>query len=236
MSIRFAYLAVLRVFGWLALLARSDRAKDAEILILRHQVAVLRRQVKTPGLSWAGRAILAALARLLPRSQLRQLRLIISPRTLLRWHASLARRHWAYPHRAPGRPGTAPALRALVLEMAHDNPRWGYRRIHGELAGLGNQLAPSTVWQILRDAGIDPAPTRSGQTWQTFLDAQAKTILATDFFHVDTVFLRRLHVLFFIEHGTRRVHLAGIPTGTPQEALDTACTIHLAALCHEPGP
>jgi putative transposase len=112
-------------------------------------------------------------------------------------------------------------LRALVLEMAHDNPRWGYRRIHGELAGLGNQLAPSTVWQILRDAGIDPAPTRSGQTWQTFLDAQAKTILATDFFHVDTVFLRRLHVLFFIEHGTRRVHLAGISPPAPRKKPST---------------
>ena len=162
------------------------------------------------------RAILAALARLLPRGQLRQLCLIISPRTLLRWHASLVRRHWAYPHRAPGRPRTAPAVRALVLELARDNPGWGYRRIHGELAGLGYQLAPSTVWQILKDAGIDPAPTRSGQTWRAFLEAQAKTILATDFFHVDTVFLRRLYVLFFIEHGTRRVHLAAItayPTG-----------------------
>jgi transposase InsO family protein len=215
-SLRFAYLVVLRLFGWLALLARSDRAKDAEILILRHQVAVLRRQVKTPRMSWADRAILAVLARLLPRSQLHQLCLIISPRTLQRWHASLVRRHWAYPHRAPGRPRTAPAGRALVLEMARDNPGWGYRRIHGELAGLGYQLAPSTVWQILKDAGIDPAPTRSGQTWRAFLEAQAKTILATDFFHVDTVFLRRLYVLFFIEHGTRRVYLAGItahPTG-----------------------
>jgi transposase InsO family protein len=92
----------------------------------------------------------------------------------------------------------------------------GYRRIHGELAGLGHKLAPSTVWQILKDAGIDPAPARSGETWRAFLEAQAKTILATDFFHVDTVFLRRLYVLFFIEHGTRRVYLAGItahPTG-----------------------
>jgi transposase len=193
-SIRFAYLAVLRVFGWLALLARSDRAKDAEILLLRHQVAVLQRQVKTPRLSWADRAILAALARLLPGSQLRQLRLIISPRTLLRWHASLVRRHWAYSRRAPGRPRTAPAVRALVLEMARDNPGWGYRRIHGELTGLGCKLAPSTVWQILNDAGIDPAPRRAGQTWREFLDAQAKTILAADFFHVDTVFLRRLYV------------------------------------------
>ena len=216
MSLRFAYLAVLRVFGWLALLARSDRAKDAEILILRHQVAVLQRQVKAPRLSWADRAVLAALARLLPGGQLRQLRLIISPRTLLRWHADLVRRRWSYPRRAPGRPRTAQAVRALVLEMARDNPGWGYRRIHGELTGLGYKVAPSTVWQILKDAGIDPAPRRSGQTWRAFLDAQAKTILAADFFHVDTVLLRRLYVLFFIEHGTRRVHLAGItahPTG-----------------------
>jgi putative transposase len=202
---RFAYLVVLRVFGWLALLARSDCAKDAEILILRHQVAVLQRQVKNPRLSWADRAVLAALARLLPGSQLRQLRLIISPCTLLRWHADLVRRHWTHPRRAPGRPRTAQAVRALVLEMARDNPGWGYRRIHGELAGLGHKLAPSTVWQIFKDAGIDPAPQRSGQTWRAFLDAQAKTILATDFFHVDTVLPRRLYVLFFIEHGTRRV-------------------------------
>jgi putative transposase len=213
---RFAYMAVLRVFGWLALLARSNRAKDAEILILRHQVAVLQRQVKMPRLSWADRAVLAALARLLPGTKLRQLRLIVSPRTLLRWHADLVRRRWSCPRRAPGRPPTAATVRAPVLEMARDNPGWGYRRIHGELTGLGYKLAPSTVWQILKDAGINPAPTRSGQAWRMFLGAQPKTILAADFFHVDTVFLRRLYVLFLIEHGTRRVHLAGItahPTG-----------------------
>jgi len=207
---------MLRMFGWLALLARSDRAKDAEILILRHQVAVLQRQVKAPRLSWADRAVLAALARMLPRGYLRDLRLIISSRTLLRWHADLVRRHWSYPRRGPGRPRTAPSVRALVLEMARDNPGWGYRRIQGELTGLGYRLAPSTVWQILKDAGADPAPRRAGQTWRAFLEAQAKTILAVDFFHVDTVFLRRLYVLFFVEHGTRRVHLAGItahPTG-----------------------
>ena len=112
------------MFGWLALLARSDRAKDAEILILRHQVAVLQRQVKSPKLSWADRAVLAALARLLPRGQFRQLRLIISPRTLLPWHAHLVRRHWTYPRRAPGRPRIGPAIRALILEMARDNPRY----------------------------------------------------------------------------------------------------------------
>ena len=158
MPLRFAYLAALRVFGWLALLARSDRAKDAEILILRHQVAVLQRQVKTPRLSWADRAILAALARLLPSAQLRQLRLIISPRTLLRWHASLVRRRWTYPRRALGRPRTAQAIRALVLEMARDNPGWGYRRIHGELTGLGCTLGHQQVACLLGH----PLPRRMG--------------------------------------------------------------------------
>jgi putative transposase len=183
---------------------------------LRHQVAVLQRQVKAPRLSWADRAVLAALSRLLPRSQLSPLRLILSPWTLLRWHACLVRRRWAYSRRNPGRPRTAPSVRALVLQMARDNPGWGYRRIHGELAGLGYTLAPSTVWQILKDAGIDPAPRRSGKTWRAFLESQATTILGTDFFRVETLFLRRLYALFFIEHGTRRVHLAGItarPTG-----------------------
>ncbi len=216
MSLRLAYLAVLRVFGWLALLARSDRAKDAEILLLRHQVTVLQPQAGTPKLSWADRAILAALARLPPGGHLRRLRLIISPRTLLRWHADLVRRRWTYPRRAPGRPPTAQAVRALVLEMARDNPAGGYRRIHGELTGLGYKIAPLTVWQILKEAGIDPAPRRAGQTWRAFLAGQATTILAVDFFHVDTVFPQRLYELFFIEHGTRRVHLAGItahPTG-----------------------
>src|SRR5947207_15918783 len=125
-SQRFAYLVVLRVFGWLALLARSDRAKDTEILILRHQVAVLQRQVKAPRLSWADQAVMAALSRMLSRGQLGQLSLIISPRTLLRWHARLVRRHWTHPRGAPGRPRTAKPVRALVLEMARDNPGWGY--------------------------------------------------------------------------------------------------------------
>jgi hypothetical protein len=125
-TLRFAYLAVLRVFSWLALLARSDCAKDAEILILRHQVAVLQRQVKAPGMSRADRAVLAAVARVLPGCRLRQLRLIVSPRTLLRWHADLVRRHWSYPRRALGRPRATPSARALVLEMARDNPGWGW--------------------------------------------------------------------------------------------------------------
>ena len=141
-SLRLAYLAVLRVFGWLALPARSDRSKDAEILILRHQIAVLQRQVKAPRPSWADRAVLSALARLLSGSHLRRMRLIVSPRTLLRWHADIVRRRWTYPRRTAGRPRTGPAIRTLVLEMARDNPCWGYRRIHGELVGLGYKVAP----------------------------------------------------------------------------------------------
>jgi hypothetical protein len=194
----------------------SDRVKDAEILILRQQVAVLQRQVRTPRLSWADRAILSALTRLLPSGRRRRVQLLVSPRTLLRWHADLGRRRWMYRRLGARRPRMAQVVRMLVLEMARDNPSWGYRRIHGELAGLGYKVAPSTVWQMLKNAGIDPAPTRCGQTWRAFMEAQAATILAADFFNADTVFLRRLYMLCFIEHGTRRVHLAGItahPTG-----------------------
>jgi putative transposase len=135
---------------------------------------------------------------------------------VLRWHAGIVKRRWRYPHRRPGRPAVQRTVRDLVLEMARDNPVWGYRRIHGGLTGPGYTLAPSTGWKILNDAGIDPAPDRRGQTWRAFLAAPARTILAPDFFHAGTVFLRRLYVLYFIEHGTRRVHLAGVtanPTG-----------------------
>ena len=214
MVLRLAYLTLAHMASWLALLARSDAAKDIEILVLRHEVAVLRRHHPRPRLSWVDRALLSALSRLLP-VDLRRLRLI-SPRTLLRWHAQLVARRWTYPRRHPGRPRVAQPIRALVLRMARENPRWGYRRIQGELVGLGHQVAASTVWKILKSAGIDPAPQRSGPTWRQFLAAQAHAILAVDFAHVDTVFLRRLYVLVVIEHHRRRVHLAGItahPTG-----------------------
>jgi Homeodomain-like domain len=174
--------------GWLALLARTDSAKDAEILMLRHEVAVLRRTNARPKLTWPDRAVFSALSRLLP-ARLRQLRLV-TPRTLLRWHAQLVARRWTYPHRRPGRPPTPPPIRNLVLQMARENPRWGYRRIQGELIGLGYSVAASTVWKVVKNAGLDPAPRRSGPTWRQFLSAQAHAILAVDFAHVDTVLLR----------------------------------------------
>jgi hypothetical protein len=216
----------VRLCGWLALLPRSDNVKDTEILVLRHQIAVLQRQVRSPRLTWADRAVLAALTRRLSTSRRCQLALIVTPRTLLRWHAELVKRHWTYRRRTPGRPRTGPAIRRLALEMARDNPTWGYRRICGELTGLGHKIAPSTIWEILQAAGIDPAPQRASASWKQFLSAQARTIAAVDFFHVDTVFLRRLYVLFVIEHHRRRVHLAGItahPTAawTVQQARNT---------------
>jgi transposase InsO family protein len=142
--------------------------------------------------------------------------LFITPPTLMRWHRALVKRYWTRPHRRAGRPSTTAEIRRLVLQMAADNSTWGYRRIQGELAGLGYRVAPSTVWRILKQAGIDPAPHRSGPTWRQFLTAQAHTILATDFCHVDTLLFTRLYVLFVVEISTRRVHLLGItsnPTG-----------------------
>jgi putative transposase len=213
-AFRLVYLMLASVLSWLTLLARSEAAKDVEILVLRQEVAVLRRHNPRPTLSWVDRALLSTLSRLLP-VDLRRLRLV-SPRTLLRWHAQLIARGWTYPHGHPGRPPTPQPIRALVLRMAGENPTWGYRRIQGELVGLGHRVAASTVWSILKAAGIDPAPLRSGPTWRQFLAMQAHAILAVDFAHVDTVLLRRLYVLVVIEHSTRRVHLAGItahPTG-----------------------
>ena len=214
MTFRLLYLIFCQLFGWLGLLARAQASKNAEILVLRHEVAVLRRQVSRPRSSWPNRAVLAALTRLLPKQH--RLHRFVTPETLLRWHRDLIKRRWTYPHRQPGRPSTVPELRSLILRMAAENPTWGYRRIHGELARLGHKVAPSTVWLLLKRGGIDPAPRRASLTWQQFLAAQAEGILACDFFHAETVLLKRLYVLFVLEVSTRRVHILGVtanPTG-----------------------
>ena len=164
MTFRLLYLILVRLCGWLALLPRSDDAKDTEILVLRHQIVVLQRQVRSPRLTWADRAVLAALTRPLSAVPRRQLALIVTPRTLLRWHADLVKHRWTYRHRAPGRPRTSATMRRLALEMARDNPTWGYRRICGELTGLGYKIAASTIWEMLKAAGIDPAPQRAAGT------------------------------------------------------------------------
>ena len=190
---------------------RSDLA--AEVVILRHEVAILRRQVAGPALQASDRALLACLSRLLPLAKLH--RFFVRPDTLLRWHRELVRRKWTYP-RPPGRPKIPAGTVQMVVRLARENPTWGCRRIHGELSVLGIDLASASIWNILQPHGLDPSPKRTGPTWSEFLNAHPITILACDFFTVDTVFLRRLSILFFIELDTRRVYVTGAtahPTG-----------------------
>jgi hypothetical protein len=210
------YLIFRQLMAWLGLLARSSQSKNAEILVLRHEVAVLRRQVSRPRLSWADRAVFAALTRLL--SQACRLHQIVIPPTILRWHRDLVKRCWTQPrrHRTGGR-RTAPSCAELVLRLAAENSSWGYRRSHGELARLGYQVAASTVWSILKRAASTPLLAATGPAGSKFLRGQARGILATDFFCVDTLLLQRLYVLFVVEHATHRVHLLGV-TANPSGA------------------
>jgi putative transposase len=205
------YWSLRRLLELVALRFRSEREKEIEILLLRHQLSVLERQLARPALTPADRALLAAFIRVLPRQAWKR-SLFVTPATVLRWHRELVVRRWTYPRRRPGRPPTHAEVRALVVRMARENPGWGYRRIQGELVGLGVKLAASTVWTILKAAGIEPAPRRLEQSWAEFLRAQAASILECDFPTVDTLFLQRFYVLFFIELATRRVYLAGIST------------------------
>jgi putative transposase len=232
MALRLLYLLFCQVLRWLALLARSSAAKDAELLVLRHEVAVLRRQVARPRADWADRAVLAGLARLLPRPAWRGL--FVQPATLLRWHRVLVRHCWTYPHQR-GRPAVAAEVRALVLRLARENPTWGYRRIHGELCRLGFKLGASTVWAILRRAGVAPAPTRSAVTWRQFLRAQAKGVLAVDFFTVDTVLFRRLYVLFVLEVARRWVHVLGVTAHPVGDWVTQQARNLLMELGEDPG-
>ncbi len=208
--VSFLYWVLRRLLELLVLRMRSERAKEIEILVLRHQLHVLDRQVTRPQLRPYDRALLAAFSRALPRRAWSSF--FVTPATLLRWHRELVARRWTYPHRRPGRPKTPVDVRDLVVRLARENPGWGYRRIQGELVGLGITVAASTVWTILREEGSEPAPRRLESSWREFLRRQAASILECDFLTVDTVFLKRFYILFFIELQTRRVHLAGVTT------------------------
>jgi putative transposase len=199
----FAYLAVRNLFALVWLLARPRRSKEVEILVLRHELAMLRRQGRPPKLTRPDRALLAALSRSLPRTAWAGFP--VKPETLLRWHRQLVARRWTYVHRAPGRPPLESSLRALILRLGDENPHWGYKRIVGELKGLGITVSATSVRKVLLEGGLQPAPERSHSSWRAFLRSQAGSMLACDFLTVETAFLQRIYVLFFISLATRRI-------------------------------
>jgi len=213
MCLRLMFLLTTRLAAWLRLARREETWKTAEILLLRHQLAVLQRQQPgRPTLDWADRALMATLLAVIPKARRHGLRLLVTPDTILRWHRDIIRRRWAARsmRSMAGRPATRRNIRALILRLARENPGWGYRRIHGELAGLGVQVSASTVWEILKDAGIDPAPRRTDPTWALFLRSQAQAILACDFFTAELLNGTQAYVLAVIEHASRRVRILGI--------------------------
>ena len=226
MCLRFVFLLITRVAAGLRLSRREEAWKTAEILMLRHQLAVLqRRQPRRPKLNWADRALVATLLGVIPKARRQGLRLLVTPDTIVRWHRDIVRRRQAARSKRgrTGRPATRRNIQALVRRLARENPGWGYRRIHGELAGLGVKVAASTVWEILKASGIDPARRRTGPTWSQFLHSQAEAILACDFFTVDLLDGTQAYVLAVIDHATRRIRILGLtlhPTGewTAQQA------------------
>ena len=214
MALRLVYQVFTTLLGWIVRRTRSDTTKDIEILVLRHQLSVLQRRTPRPRITWTDRALIATLTRLLPVRRRRGL--LVTLATILRWHRQLIARRWTIKPAPPGRPAIPAGLRSLVIRLATENSTWGYRRLHGELAGLCYQIGASTVWTILHTAGIDPSTRRAGPSWTEFLRAQSHAILACDVFHLDTITLHRLYVFFVIEHATRRVHILGVtahPTG-----------------------
>src|SRR6266496_1804091 len=211
---------VIRVLARLLVLSGADEATDLEILVLRHQRRVLRRQAGRPRFTPLDRVLLAPASRALPRQRWTSL-FLVTPKTLLRWHRELVRRKWTYRKaHQPGRPPIDAEVVALVLRMARENPRWGCVRICGELRKLGIRVGATTIRTLLRRHGLGPAPRRCGPTWAQFLKAQAEGIVATDFFTVETIWLKTLYVLFFIQLSTRRVVLAAV-TANPDSAWVT---------------
>ena len=203
----------------------DTREREAEILVLRHQLAVLKRASPRPRIRRLDRMMIAAFARLIRRD--RWSGFIVSPATILRWHRELVARKWTYRRSRTGRPPLDPSLRCLIVQMARDNPRWGIIRIKGELQGLGYRVGATTIRSLLRRAGIPPAPRRTGPSWSEFLRAQAQGVMSCDLFTVETVSLRTLYVLFFIEVRTRRVRIAGV-TANPDAGWVTQQARNLA--------
>jgi putative transposase len=217
-ALSLLYLLARRLFELLRVHRMDDFEKDAEILALRHQLSVLKRQVKRPRLTWSDRAFISLLTRLLPRSALSFF--LVTPATILAWHRRLVARRWTYPRKGPGRPPLPAETVELVLRLARENPRWGYMRIAGELKKLAVAVSATSVRNVLRAHGLPPAPRRSGPTSEQFIRAQARGIIATDFFSVESVFGSTLYVLFVVEVESRVVHLLGV-TKHPVEAWVT---------------